>query len=134
MSFNSHMSEIKVRTTSEEWTALVPSPGPFAAHVAITWQEDGNLRYYENGSLRAESSSTVLAEEKEASLMPVYRECVWLNELTLWNFGLPEFSARTQYITSKRFVAILSYLNSGRLYLQYVEPFISIILLLCMTL
>lgn len=111
MSFNSDTSEIKVRTSSEEWTTIVPSPGPFVTHVAITWQEDGNLRYYENGSLRAESSSVVLTEtEKERSLMSVHRECMWLNELTLWNFGLPEFNAKTQYSTSK---FIVCFLNTG---------------------
>ena len=109
MSFNSDTSEIKVRTSSEEWTTFVSSPGPFVTHVAITWQEDGNLRYYENGSLRAESSSVVLAEiDKERSSTSVHRESMWLNELTLWNFGLLEFNARSQYSTSKFIVCLLN--------------------------
>ena len=102
MSFTSDTTEIKVQTSSEEWTTRVPSPGPFPTHVAITWDENQKLRYYENGSLRAESASAELSgNDNEETSMSVYREYVWLNELKLWNSVLPEFSAKNQHGTSK---------------------------------
>ncbi len=106
MSFTSDTTEIKVRTTSEEWTTHVPGPGPFLTHVAVTWDENGFLRYYENGRLRAEDASVMPLRKDEETSISVDREYLWLNELKLWNSVLPEFSAKNQYSTSK-FICIV---------------------------
>ena len=100
MSFVSDTTEIKVQTTSEEWTTHVASAGPFLTHVSVTWEANGNLRYYENGSLRAENTSVMLSGSEDTSML-VDREYLWLNELTLWNSALSEFDAINEHNTSK---------------------------------
>ena len=120
MSFISDTTEIKVRTATEEWTTRVANPGPFLTHVAVTWDANGNLRYYENGSLRAENTSVVLSGEdnQDLSMSVANREYLWLNELTLWNSALSEFSAKNEHNTSE-FTCVCSFqisLLHSRLY------------------
>ena len=102
MSFTTYSTEMVVRTSSEEWKTRVPSPGPFLTHVAVTWEENGNLKYYENGSLRSEDSSVTFSQDDNQETAKLgYREAVWLSELTLWNSALAESSANKQYKSSK---------------------------------
>lgn len=103
--FDTNSIDIVVKTSSEQWSTQVLHPGPFMTHVAVTWSENAYLRYYENGTLLAEVPSLIRSRQKylaNSSIAIISTpENITLNQLTLWRTALSEFTAKSQYKTSK---------------------------------
>ena len=99
--FREQPMKITVQTPHQQWTVKIPSPGPFTTHVAVTWEDDSYLRYYENGTLLAEVSAVADPSLKfpniDASSLPY----AWLNELSLFDQRLTKSDVQSEYQESK---------------------------------
>jgi hypothetical protein len=78
---------------------MIPNPGPFPTHVAITWEDNSYLRYYENGTLLAEVQAVV--DRKLTYSNMTNSEYTWLNQLTFFDRQLTKQDVKTQYQKSK---------------------------------
>ncbi|XP_028392900.1 uncharacterized protein LOC114517402 [Dendronephthya gigantea] len=92
LTFNDRALNIDMQTSHQHWRAMIPKPGPFTTHVAITWEDHSYLRYYENGTLLAEVaavSDTKLPNPNKTNI-----QFIWLNEFTVFDRQL---DAKAQY-------------------------------------
>ncbi len=78
---------------------MIPNPGPFPTHVAITWEDNSYLRYYENGTLLAEVAAVV--EPKLTYPNTTNVQYAWLNELAVFDQKLTNHDVKTQYRESE---------------------------------
>ena len=78
---------------------MIPSPGPFPTHVAITWEDNLYLRYYENGSLLAEVPAGVQSKLAHPNASNI--QYAWLNELALFDKQLTNHDVKIHYEQSE---------------------------------
>lgn len=91
--------KITMQTLEQHWKAMVPIPGPFLTHLAITWEDNSYLRYYENGSLLAEV--TAVTDLKLTYPNVTGAQYAWLNSFTFFNRKLTTHEVKTHFENSK---------------------------------
>ena len=91
--------KITMQTLDQHWNAMVPIPGPFLTHMAITWEDNSYLRYYENGSLLAQI--TAVTDSKLTYPNSTGVQYAWLNSFSYFDKKLTTREVKMHYENSK---------------------------------